>query len=166
MTFEEWYGIFAKAYVEQEEFDYEMKAILETCWNDAVLEGRNIQAFKDHADMQQDAIDYEDWNFNPMTGKPIWGEEAEPVQNPVAEYALSAARQLLDYADESDGCQYGTLSTSLVRDAMEQILPALIAAPVDAKAIREQALEEAAKWLKESGLIGSNDCAAVIRRLK
>ena len=62
---------------------------------------------------------------------------ADPVKRePVAEYALSAARQLLDYADDSDGCQYGTLSTSLVRDAMEQILPALIAAPVDAKAIR------------------------------
>ena len=80
MTFEEWYGIFAKARVEQEEFDYEIKAIMETCWNDAVLEGRNIQAFKDYADMQQDAINYEDWNFNPMTGKPIWGEEAEPVK--------------------------------------------------------------------------------------
>ena len=31
---------------------------------------------------------------------------------------------------------------------------------------RAEALEEAAKWLKESGLIGSNDCAAAIRGLK
>ena len=38
--------------------------------------------------------------------------------------------------------------------------------PVDAKAIRAEALEEAAKWLAESGLIGSNDCAAAIRGLK
>ena len=57
----------------------------------------------------------------------------------------------------------------------------LYAAPIDAKAIRaealkesarfayyvrKEALEEAAKWLKESGLIGSNDCAAAIRGLK
>ena len=42
----------------------------------------------------------------------------------------------------------------------------LYAAPVDAKAIRAEALEEAAKWLAESGLIGSNDCAAAIRKLK
>ena len=39
------------------------------------------------------------------------------------------------------------------------------AAPVDAKAIRAEALEEAAKHLAESGLIGSNDCAAAIRNL-
>ena len=42
----------------------------------------------------------------------------------------------------------------------------LYAAPVDAKAIRAEALEEAAKHLAESGLIGSNDCAAAIRGLK
>ena len=35
-----------------------------------------------------------------------------------------------------------------------------------AEAIRAEALEEAAKWLAESGLIGSNDCAAAIRGLK
>ena len=32
--------------------------------------------------------------------------------------------------------------------------------------MRVSTLEEAAKWLKESGLIGSNDCAAAIRGLK
>ena len=32
--------------------------------------------------------------------------------------------------------------------------------------VRAEALEEAAKWLAESGLIGSNDCAAAIRGLK
>ena len=42
----------------------------------------------------------------------------------------------------------------------------LYAAPVDAKAIRAEALEDAAKQLKESGLIGSNDCAAAIMGLK
>ena len=39
-------------------------------------------------------------------------------------------------------------------------------APVYAKAIRAEALEEAAKWLADSGLIGSNDCATAIRGLK
>lgn len=43
---------------------------------------------------------------------------------------------------------------------------AMNTAPVDAKAIRAETLEEAAKWLAESGLIGSNDCAAAIRNLK
>ena len=46
--------------------------------------------------------------------------------------------------------------------------------PVSAEAIRAEAYqkgrddmkEEAAKWLKESGLIGSNDCAVAIRGLK
>ena len=67
--------------------------------------------------------------------------EQEPVAK-VFEYALSSARQLLDYADDSDGCQYGTLSTSLVRDAMEQILPALIAATQPMKQ------EPVAEWEK------------------
>lgn len=31
------------------------------------------------------------------------------------------------------------------------------------ESIRAEALEDAAKWLAESGLIGSNDCAAAIR---
>ena len=33
-----------------------------------------------------------------------------------------ALQQLLDAADESDGCQYGTLSTSFVRDIAEAAL--------------------------------------------
>ena len=48
----------------------------------------------------------------------------------------------------------------------EGTLEPLYAAPVDAKAIRAEALEEAAKYLAASGLIGSNDCAAAIRGLK
>ena len=49
----------------------------------------------------------------------------------------------------------------LNKSVKEDYIPA-----TDAKAIRAEALEEAAKWLAESGLIGSNDCAAAIRGLK
>ena len=81
---------------------------------------------------------------------------AEPVkQEPVAEYALSAARQLLDYADESDGCQYGTLSTGVVRDAMEQILPALIrAAPAERQWV-DLTCEEVTALIREGAAGGS-----------
>ena len=88
--------------------------------------------------VRAEALAESDMNLNCLSVQArlatVWGYvKAEPVkQERVAEYALSAARQLLDYADESDGCQYGTLSTGVVRDAMEQILPALIrAAPAE-----------------------------------
>ena len=50
---------------------------------------------------------------------------------------------------------------ALNKSVKEDYIPA-----TDAKAIRAKALEEAAKHLAESGLIGSNDCAAAIRGLK
>ena len=40
------------------------------------------------------------------------------------------------------------------------------AVAAERKKARAEALEEAAKWLKESGLIGSNDCAEAIRGMK
>ena len=85
---------------------------------------------------------------------------AEPVkQEPVA------------WGNLDDGCKDGhrflTKDKAAAKKYHEQCydLTELYAAPVDAKAIRAEALEEAAKWLAESGLIGSNDCAAAIRSL-
>ena len=91
---------------------------------------------------------------------------AEPVkQEPVA-WALSHSLGL-EFSSKFPMCESKERAEELARQHLGQVVVTpLYAAPVDAKAIREQALEEAAKWLKESGLIGSNDCAAAIRLLK
>ena len=70
---------------------------------------------------------------------------------------------IIELAKEAGGTEmqpydYGARSDRLImrHDVLERF----------AALVRAEALEEAAKWLKESGLIGSNDCAAAIRGLK
>lgn len=42
---------------------------------------------------------------------------------PPEQYMLiNALQMLIDYADDSDGCQYGTLSTKLVRDIAQEAI--------------------------------------------
>ena len=106
------------------------------------------------------------WYQDTFCGRSYMGEPvipAAPVQ-PVKQ------DQVVWHHPECKGECIACLIERCVKDSygtqgLDFMLRHINAAPVDAKAIRAEALEEAAKHLAESGLIGSNDCAAAIRNL-
>ena len=98
----------------------------------AELVEENKRLAMENEKLRHGEIKYEDWLYNPMTGKPIW-EEAEPVkQEPVG-----VVKVLKMHTDDS---KFHYVDCQRLPEGTE-----LYTAPVDAKAIRAKALEEAAK---------------------